>query len=117
MFINARGVRKNADPDLAAFLDMVIGKESNNDFAQHVKKAVDIVKLDREGRHRYMTVEMWIREEAEKAAEEAAEATEKKTCDDILTAVRRLKEGEAPEHIMADGISPKTVETALNCIS
>ena len=71
VFINASGIRENADPDLAAFLDLVIGKESENEFAQQVKKAVDIVKLDREGRHRYMTVEMWIREEAEIAAEEA----------------------------------------------
>lgn len=40
-------------------------KKSENRFAKKVHKAVDVVKLDREGRHRYMTVEMWIREEAE----------------------------------------------------
>lgn len=71
VFINASGIRENADPDLAAFLDLMIGKGSDNAFAQIVQKAIDIVKLDREGRHRYMTVEMWIREEAEIAKEEA----------------------------------------------
>ena len=44
-----------------------------NSLEQRLKKAVDLVKLDREGRHRYMTVEMWIREEAQIAAEKAAE--------------------------------------------
>ncbi|MBQ3902714.1 MAG: hypothetical protein II745_04980, partial [Lachnospiraceae bacterium] len=52
---------------------LMIGKESDNEFAKHVKKAVDLVKLDREGRHRYMTVEQWIQEEAEIAAEKGRE--------------------------------------------
>ncbi len=65
VFINALGVRESADPDLLAFLDLMMGKKSENRFAKKVQKAVDVVKLDREGRHRYMTVEMWIREEAE----------------------------------------------------
>ena len=71
IFINASGIRENADPDLVAFLDLMLGKKSDNDFAKQVQKAVNIVKLDREGRHRYMTVEQWIQEEAEIAAEAA----------------------------------------------
>ena len=73
VFINALGVRESADPDLLAFLDLMMGKKSENRFAKKVQKAVDVVKLDREGRHRYMTVEMWIREEAEIAKIEGRE--------------------------------------------
>jgi predicted transposase/invertase (TIGR01784 family) len=77
VFINAAGIREGADPDFAAFLDLMLGKKTSNRFADRVQEAVDIVKLDKEGRHRYMTVEMWIREEAKIAATEAAEKAAK----------------------------------------
>ena len=101
VFINASGIRENADPDLIAFLDLMLGKHPDNDFAKQVQKAIDIVKLDREGRHRYMTVEMWIQEEAEIAAEEAAkkarkEGREEEREEGIKEMLRR---GKKPEEI------------------
>ncbi len=89
IFINASGIRENADPDLVAFLDLMLGKKSDNDFAKLVQKAVDVVKLDREGRHRYMTVEQWIQEEAEIAAE----AAEKKGREEELISLVAKKVG------------------------
>ena len=94
VFINALGVRESADPDLLAFLDLMMGKKSDNRFAKKVQKAVDVVKLDREGRHRYMTVEMWIREEAEIAkiegrAEGIAEGREEGNIDRLISLVSK----------------------------
>ncbi len=98
VFINALGVRESADPDLLAFLDLMLGKKSDNRFAKMVQKAVDVVKLDREGRHRYMTVEMWIREEAEIAktegraegiAEGRAEGREEGNIDRLISLVSK----------------------------
>ena len=101
IFINASGIRENADPDLAAFLDLMLGKKSDNDFAKQVQKAVDVVKLDREGRHRYMTVEQWIQEEAEIAAEAAAKDAEKKGREerDQEMIEEMLRRGKKPEEI------------------
>ena len=93
VFINASGIRENADPDLAAFLDLVLGKSSDNDFAKQVQKAIDIVKLDRDGRHRYMTVEMWIQEEAQIAAEKARDLRDHEKIEDML------RRGKTPEEI------------------
>ncbi len=101
VFINASGIRKNADPDLAAFLDLVLGRRSDNDFARQVQKAIDIVKLDRDGRHRYMTVEMWIQEEAQIAAEKAAKEAEargrKEAREEGIEDM--LRRGKTPEEI------------------
>ncbi|MBP5164975.1 MAG: hypothetical protein ILP08_06100, partial [Lachnospiraceae bacterium] len=97
VFINASGIRENADPDLAAFLDLVLGKSSDNGFAKQVQKAIDIVKLDREGRLRYMTVEMWIQEEAQIAREEGVEKgrdiRDQEKIEDML------RRGKKPEEI------------------
>ena len=101
IFINASGIRENADPDLAAFLDLMLGKKSDNDFAKQVQKAVDVVKLDREGRHRYMTVEQWIQEEAEIAAEAAAKDAEKKG--------REEREQEMIEEMLRRGKKPEEI--------
>ena len=94
VFINALGVRESAEPDLLAFLDLMMGKKSDNRFAKNVQKAVDVVKLDREGRHRYMTVEMWIREEAEIAkiegrAEGRAQGREEGNIDRLISLVSK----------------------------
>ena len=84
------GVRESAEPDLLAFLDLMMGKKSENRFAKKVQKAVDVVKLDREGRHRYMTVEMWIREEAEIAKIEGrAEGREEGNIDRLISLVSK----------------------------
>ena len=105
VFINASGIRENADPDLAAFLDLVLGKSSDNDFAKQVQKAIDIVKLDRDGRHRYMTVEMWIQEEAQIAAEKAAKKAEARGRKEGRKEAREegraemLRRGKTPEEI------------------
>ena len=97
VFINASGIRENADPDLIAFLDLMLGRRSDNDFAKQVQKAIDIVKLDRDGRHRYMTVEMWIQEEAQIAAEKAAEKAAKETREEGIKEM--LRRGKTPEEI------------------
>ena len=97
IFINASGIRENADPDLAAFLDLMLGKKSDNDFAKQVQKAVDVVKLDREGRHRYMTVEQWIQEEAEIAAEAAEKKGREERDQEMIEEM--LRRGKKPEEI------------------
>ena len=97
IFINASGIRENADPDLAAFLDLMLGKKSDNGFAKQVQKAVDVVKLDREGRHRYMTVEQWIQEEAEIAAEAAEKKGREERDQEMIEEM--LRRGKKPEEI------------------
>ena len=105
IFINASGIRENADPDLAAFLDLMLGKKSDNGFAKQVQQAVDIVKLDREGRHRYMTVEQWIQEEAEIAAE----AAEKKGREEGLEEGRNKRDQEMIEEMLRRGKKPEEI--------
>ncbi|MBP5163842.1 MAG: hypothetical protein ILP08_00195, partial [Lachnospiraceae bacterium] len=99
---------------------LMLGKKSDNDFAKQVQKAVNIVKLDREGRHRYMTVEQWIQEEAEIAAEAAEKKgrEEGRNERDQEMIEEMLRRGKRPEEIVDFcGYSIELVRTVEKKIS
>ena len=73
VFLNTRGAREKASPRLAAFLDYCAGVASDDAFVKRLDDAVNIIKKDKEARHRYMTVEMMLRGERLKAKEALAE--------------------------------------------
>ncbi len=66
----AGGLKDKVDPELAVFLDYVMGKPSEDPFVKKVEQAIAVVKQSKEARHRYMTVEMLLREERWEARNE-----------------------------------------------
>ena len=72
IFLNAKGVVDDVSPKLKAFLDLVIGKHSDDEYVRKVEAAVDEAKKSREWRKEYMTLMMRDEEMVEKGKREMA---------------------------------------------
>ena len=66
IFLNARGVADDVSPRLKAFLDLVAGKRSDDEYVKKIEAAVDEAKKSREWRKEYMTLMMRDEEMVEK---------------------------------------------------
>ncbi|MBR0171335.1 MAG: Rpn family recombination-promoting nuclease/putative transposase [Lachnospiraceae bacterium] len=72
IFLNAKGVADDVSPRLKAFLDLVIGKHSDDEYVKKVEAAVGEAKKNREWRKEYMTLMMRDEEMVEKGMRKMA---------------------------------------------
>ena len=72
IFLNARGVADDVSPRLKAFLDLVAGKHSDDEYVKKIEAAVDEAKKSREWRKEYMTLMMRDEEMVEKGLKRVA---------------------------------------------
>ena len=73
IFLNADSKMDDVSRELAAFLDYVAGKETDDLFVEKLKDAVKRAKKNREWRHEYMTLLMRDQENIEKGIEKGIE--------------------------------------------
>ena len=73
IFLNADSQLDDVSRDLAAFLDYVAGRETEDTYVKKLKDAVDRAKKNREWRHEYMTLLMRDQENIEKGIEQGIE--------------------------------------------
>ena len=78
IFLNADSEMDDVSKELAAFLDYVAGKETDNSFVKKLDDAVKNAKKNREWRHEYMTLLMRDQENLEKGIEKGMEKGMKK---------------------------------------
>lgn len=95
IFLNARGVADDVSPRLKAFLDLVAGKHSDDEYVKKIEAAVDEAKKSREWRKEYMTLMMRDEEMVEKGMKKMA--------------INMYNEGDSLEHIAK--VAQETVET------
>ncbi len=69
IFLNADSEMDDVSKELAAFLDFVAGKETDDSFVKKLDDAVKMAKKNREWRHEYMTLLMRDQENLEKGIE------------------------------------------------
>ena len=69
IFLNADSQLDDVSRELAAFLDYVAGRETEDTYVKKLKDAVDRAKKNREWRHEYMTLLMRDQENIEKGIE------------------------------------------------
>ena len=73
IFLNADSQLDDVSRELAAFLDYVAGRETEDTYVKKLKDAVDRAKKNREWRHEYMTLLMRDQENIEKGIEQGIE--------------------------------------------
>lgn len=73
IFLNADSEMDDVSRELAAFLDYVAGKETDDSFVKKLDDAVKMAKKNREWRHEYMTLLMRDQENMEKGIEKGIE--------------------------------------------
>ncbi len=73
IFLNADSQLDDVSRDLAAFLDYVAGRETEDTYVKKLKDAVDRAKKNREWRHEYMTLLVRDQENIEKGIEQGIE--------------------------------------------
>lgn len=95
IFLNARGVADDVSPRLKAFLDLVAGKHSDDEYVKRIEAAVDEAKKSREWRKEYMTLMMRDEEMVEKGMKKMA--------------INMYNEGDSLEHIAK--VAQETIET------
>ncbi len=78
IFLNADSEMDDVSKELAAFLDYVAGKETDDSFVKKLDDAVKNAKKNREWRHEYMTLLMRDQENLEKGIEKGMEKGMKK---------------------------------------
>ena len=73
IFLNADSKMDDVSKELAAFLDYVAGRETEDSYVEKLKAAVKRAKKNREWRHEYMTLLMRDQENIEKGMEKGME--------------------------------------------
>ena len=72
IFLNAMGTADDISTELKAFLDIIIGKTSEDPFIMELEKRLELAKQDSEWRREYMKFSLWeqdIRDEGEAKGE------------------------------------------------
>ena len=100
IFLNADSKMDDVSRELAAFLDYVAGKETDDLFVEKLKDAVKRAKKNREWRHEYMTLLMRDQENLEKGIEKGIKKG-------ILAMVAALKDFNIPDEIIVQKIQEK----------
>ena len=117
IFLNADSEDDRIDPELRGFLNLVKGLSAESDFAKDIEKAVKLTKMDKEARHQYMTVDMWIREEAEIAKNEGLKEGRQEGLTDLSHAIRELKDGKTEEDLILSGVPEIAVKEARDILN
>ena len=120
IFLNADSQLDDVSRELAAFLDYVAGRETEDTYVKKLKDAVDRAKKNREWRHEYMTLLMRDQENIEKGIEQGIkQGIERGIAKGIMAMVAALRDFNVSDDMIIQKIQEKfnlSKEEAEKCL-
>ncbi len=66
IFLNAKGIMNDVSPELKAFLNLVLGKSSDDKFVKDIEEILSTARHSSEWRREYIMKSLWLRDRDEK---------------------------------------------------
>ena len=66
IFLNAKGIMNDVSPELKAFLNLVLGKSSDDKFVKDIEEILSTARHSSEWRREYIMTSLWLRDRDEK---------------------------------------------------